>query len=356
MKATSSRKHAAGKSNTRSTNEAVTKEDVNVVAHQHNGHESIEISKERRRKESRSPGRGFDTRVIDKDLEEELYIKLLLARRSMHLPRNNWCQDWTQFIKNNHVLFGLCCHHPLHPLKLGHRVFILIGSIAFGLTATNSVYLWYAYNDEDMNQTLVQVSLGEVPLNLSVEDLQVTNGMLTLWTFGSMLHSIFDVSLWFITACICFLEGNACGRFSKLRSLGSYVTVAIVAIMVALSSFVIAGRAIYEARLAAARNGTELNEEQWTQVVRFESFSFLLGYGVESALTYFVFYPLIVTIGISGMLSPLFRIFPCIKFLGGRSEELLRQFEERKAMAEKRRKYQKQQDMLFEDESPEEML
>jgi hypothetical protein len=271
----------------------------------------------------------------DRRMEEENYVRKLLARRSMHLPDQSWCGDWIQFIRNNHPLFGLCLHHPLHPLQFGHRIFILIGSIAFGLTATNGVYLWYAYSNEDMNEILVQVSLGNNPL-VSQQDLKVTHGMVALWTWGCILHSMFDISLWFLTACICFLEGGPCGRFSWLRSIGSFITVAIVAMLVAISSFVVAGRAIYEARLQAAEEELVLNDEQWLEVLEFESFSFLLGFGVESILVYFAYYPLFVTIGFSGALSPLFRCFPCIKFLGGRPAEIKRQLEERKEMSLRR--------------------
>lgn len=277
-----------------------------------------------------SRGRSVKTRH-SKYTEEELYVKKLLARRSFHLPEHNWCQDWMQFIKNNHPLFGLCLYHPLHPLRLGHRIFIFIGSVAFGLTATNFVYLWYAYSDEDMNKILIEVSLGNTPV-ISREDLQVTHGMIALWTFGGILHSIFDVTLWFLTACICFLEGNTCGRFKRLRGIGSYATIAIVAIFVALSSFAVAGRAIYESRLHAAEQGVILDDAEWLEVVKFESFSFLLGYGVESLLVYCAYYPLLVTFGFSGALRPLFRCLPCVRFLGGRQNELLRQYEERKQM------------------------
>jgi len=295
-------------------------------------------SKSRDRNKSRSRDRSRDRSRVrtagtncSKYTEEDLYVKKLLARRSFHLPEHNWFQDWIQFIKNNHPLFGLCLYHPLHPLRLGHRIFIFIGSVAFGLTATNFVYLWYAYSNEDMNKILVEVSLGNTPV-ISREDLQITYGMVALWTFGGILHSLFDVTLWFMTACICFLEGNVCGRFKRLRGIGSYATIAIVAVFVAIASFAVAGRAIYESRLQAAAEGVILNEEEWLGVVKFESFSFLLGYGVESLLVYFAYYPLMVTIGFSGLLRPFFRCFPCIRFLGGRQNELKKQYEERKMM------------------------
>ena len=294
--------------------------------------------------------------VVTPDLQEELYIKRLLARRSFHLPHHGVFQDFIQFIKNNHTVVGLCCHDRLHPLRFGHRLFIFIGSLAFGLTATNSVYLWYAYSNEDMNQVLIQVSLGNSD-NATFQflnDLEITYGMVALWTMGSILHSMFDITLWFLTACICFLEGGACGKYSRLRSVGSYMTIAIVAVMVALSSFVIAGRAIYESRLSEAQmdiNNSSSNnitdilvseeeeqQQQWSlDGLEFQSFSFLLGFGVESLLAYFVYFPIIVTIGFSGMLEPFFRCMPCIKFLGGRKREVARQLQERLDMRERRR-------------------
>ena len=264
---------------------------------------------------------------------EEHYVKRLLARRAFHLPRHSWGQDWMQFMRNNHPVFGLCLHNPLHPLKVGHRMFIFIGSIAFGLTATNSVYLWYAYSNEDMDKILIAISLNNnTAIPIDEERLQITYGMVALWTFGGILHSLFDITMWFMTACICFLEGDTCGRFSALRSIGSYLTVAIVAVFVGMASFVVTMRAIYESRLEAIQEGIILNDTQWLSVIEFESFSFLLGFGVESLLVYCVYFPFFVTIGFSGVLQPLFRCFPCVRFLGGRPQEMIRQYEERKVM------------------------
>lgn len=269
------------------------------------------------------------TAVYSRDVDEELYIKRLLVERSFHLPRHNWCQDWMQYIANNHPLLGLFLHHPLHPLGFGHRIFIFIGSVSFGLAATNGVYLWYAYTNKDMNEVLLEISLGNRAANTDGRDLKITHGMIALWTFGSIVHAFFDIIMWFLSACVCFLEGGQCGKYSRLRSIGSYATIAIVGITVAFASFVVAARAIYEARLNAAKEDVVLDDKQWLEVIEFESFSFLLGYGVESLLVYFAYYPLMVTIAFSGCLQPCFRCLPFIRFLGGRPKEVERQLKER---------------------------
>lgn len=53
-----------------------------------------------------------------------------LAKRAYHLEEGNtWCQDWIQYQRNTHPVFGLCLYHPLHPVRLPQRVVVLVGSI-----------------------------------------------------------------------------------------------------------------------------------------------------------------------------------------------------------------------------------
>lgn len=66
--------------------------------------------------------------------QEELALKRKLvprlAKRAYHLEDGNtWCQDWVQYQKNTHPVFGLCMYHPLHPIRLPQRIIILVGSI-----------------------------------------------------------------------------------------------------------------------------------------------------------------------------------------------------------------------------------
>lgn len=162
-------------------------------------------------------------------------------------------------------------------------------------------------------------------------------------TFGSIF------TMWFLTACMCFLEGGRCVCFSQLWSVGSYFSIAIVAVVVAFASFVVTGRAIYDSRLEAPQEGIDLNEEQWTYLVELESFSFLFRYGAESLLVYFAYYPLLVTIRFSGLLQPLFCCMPFIRFLGGCHEEIERQYEERIEMQEKRNGTEKKRSNRYQD-------
>lgn len=62
---------------------------------------------------------------------EEVLIPLL-AQRSCHLPGNDWQQDWIQFMRNNHIVFGICLCHRLHPLEWWERIMALLGSVAVG--------------------------------------------------------------------------------------------------------------------------------------------------------------------------------------------------------------------------------
>eukprot|EP00553_Chaetoceros_curvisetus_P007779 CAMPEP_0204612750 /NCGR_PEP_ID=MMETSP0717-20131115/809_1 /ASSEMBLY_ACC=CAM_ASM_000666 /TAXON_ID=230516 /ORGANISM="Chaetoceros curvisetus" /LENGTH=206 /DNA_ID=CAMNT_0051624953 /DNA_START=12 /DNA_END=629 /DNA_ORIENTATION=+ len=134
----------------------------------------------------------------DEDLEEELYLVRLLSRKAMHLPHGSWCQDWINFMKNNHPVFGICFHHRLHPLKVQHRLYILLASISFGLTATNAVYLYNAFNNDEMSKVLLQISLrDDAALNINnIEALEVTYGVLFLWTVGGAMHAAFDIGMW----------------------------------------------------------------------------------------------------------------------------------------------------------------
>merc|ERR1719246_248190 len=40
--------------------------------------------------------------------DEKLLFTKLFSIRSAHLPGNNWCQDWIQWMQNNHPVLGLC--------------------------------------------------------------------------------------------------------------------------------------------------------------------------------------------------------------------------------------------------------
>lgn len=258
----------------------------------------------------------------DHDLEEanlDSKVQQLLANRACHLPGNNFCQDWSQFIRNNHPVLGILCHHRLHPIRLGQRIVNLIGSISFGLAATNVCFLLHIYYRKSMDEALFRISL-QSDSNVTsgdVKELEITYGAVTLWIFGGMLHSVFDISLWFLSACACFLPGGCCENQRRLHSIGSYCVVSVVAILVALTTSLIVLRATYEARLRSRVEENMDDESDWADLYSLQSYNFVLGYLIELVLAYCVHYPIIASIFFSGVLS-----CGCLPFLGGRPAEV----------------------------------
>jgi hypothetical protein len=247
----------------------------------------------------------FARAAIEKAERDDLIS--LLRRRSMHLPGNNWYQDWIQFIRNNHPLLGICLHHPLHPLRIEQRIYILIASVSFGLLASNLVYLFFVFSTEDFDDKVFRIYL-EVQGG-DYQPLEISQGMIFLLATNGILHALFDVSLWHISACTCF---QAREDFLGLQNIGSFVVVAISGTIAACSSFFIVCRALVSG--ADELNG---NEEQMKGFFRFEGYAFLLGYFAELCGVYFVCYPLLVTVMFSGILG-------CIPGLGGRPRDVVR--------------------------------
>lgn len=242
----------------------------------------------------------------DEDKKKE--IRRLLAARSPHLPGYSWCGDWIQFMRNNHPLLGIVCKYRDNPIGIGQRITLLVGSIAFGLAATNYIFLYYRFND-DKNGILINVYIGDKVYSLTYE-------MAVLWTLGSLLHSVVDLAVWHMMACACCMPGACCSIFGGAgRPLGNYLSIFICAIFVGLAIFAILLRANYE-----DGNGSDtLNELTDLNVDSIASFSFLVGYGFELASVYFLYFPIIATILFSGVLR---RCIPCF---GGRPKAIEKQ-------------------------------
>ena len=174
-----------------------------------------------------------------------------LRKRSYHLPGNNFYQDLCMYMKNNNLVFGLCCHHPLHPVTLRHRLVILMGSLAFGLSATNVVYLYYLYgrmDDVKSSDVAISFTLGlggsgegggeeegaTITSNYqwvnNTLTIDISHGMAMLWTVGAAAHSMFDYVVWHMVAC-AYTNRKCCQYF------GWSLAVSIVMLLVALTSF-----------------------------------------------------------------------------------------------------------------------
>ena len=307
-----------------------------------------------------------------KSIVEENEITNALANRAFHLPGYSYCADWCQYIVNNHMLFGMCCRHPKHPIGTRMRALNLLGSALFGLAITNVIWLGYIYYDEDPDSILFKISFKSAADNMNNmssnmtdafgnvteaisnnnnnnnpsfeiilpgtfkdehtaetigNTLKVTKGMLFLWTVGGASHAIYDSSIWYASACACCIAGNRCESLGFLRRMGSYCVGFMVVLIAAVASFAVVLRATllsHEEIDASILSSAGLVDDAISVgdgiVDDLGVFEFVIGYFVEFALAIFVYYPLFGTIMFSGALNWL----GCgrVSWLGGRPYEM----------------------------------
>ena len=220
--------------------------------------------------------------------------------------------------------------YPIEPAVVSfhlnrQRIVFLLGSISFGLIVTSFVTLYYAYLKKDVNSVLLCFKILQTSSSNTSSDtckFSITYGMVTLWTLGGVLHSAFDISLWFISACCCLLPGGMCQRFGRFRKIGSYFVLVLVACMVAMATFAVILRAKYEAKKKLLTQG--LNPAGTFVLNDPDSFSFVLAYLIEQALVWFVYYFILVSVLFSGILG-----CGCIPILGGRPYEMMIEWKEK---------------------------
>ena len=291
----------------------------------------------------------ISSRVI---LDQDTLIPLL-ARRSYHIPGNDWQADWRQWFGNNHILFGVCLHHPWHPVEWWERTLALTASVAFGLVATNCV-MYISYLDP--------MAMKVVLFSINNGSFDITQGMLVLWTVGGLCHSIFDMIVWTTMACACCHPGGRFGHYrmsQKCRDVGSYLLIPVIATLLALAIYLVLLRASYVGANndnnsssnddvdddGGARwnwfqggwnnmnddayNGTNSNEDpnyydqddyhvNINNIDGIDNFFFLQGYAVELLLAWCVYFPIIGTILFSGVLG----CNGALPILGGRPRDI----------------------------------
>ena len=161
-------------------------------------------------------------------------------------------------------------------------------------------------------------------------NVELEQSMIFLLTVGSFVHSVFDMSIWYLMACFCFRPGGACqgggggGCRDSCRNLGIYVAVLVVLAVVAGATAV-----------AVVRLNEDMQREPDTAAEAFadsqlldgsdgeagdgttNKFAFLVGYALELVVALFVFYFITSTVFFSGLLG-------CgrIPILGGRPYEI----------------------------------
>ncbi|KAL3809443.1 hypothetical protein ACHAXA_007785 [Cyclostephanos tholiformis] len=236
-------------------------------------------------------------------------LKRRLAARAYHFPGNTWWQDWMQYLSNTHTVLGLFFHHPLHPMKFQERLVILMGSIV-GMSISNFTYMYYIKNGYSMT---------EVVFTFVVVD--ITRMMITLWTLGSFVHTMFDLLLWHMKACtICRYKGKIDENLMRWgRVAGLFVVV--LATFAGVYAVLLRASIEYKGEGSTSEQAAESIRNNELYKIQFEdkrSFRFLLGYLVEFILALFVYYPIAVTILFSGVLGCGGRI----PILGGRPREM----------------------------------
>lgn len=310
----------------------------------------------------------ISSRIVD---SEDATIVQYLALGAYHLPGYTWKQDWWQFMLNNHPVFGICCHHALHPIKSCTRVVALVGSLVVGLAITNFFYLFYLWNPQ-FNQPLVQVAVVSDDDNVVVEpNTTLTTGMLLLWTLGGSIHATYNLLQWKIAACACCRPGGMCETKACCPSLGKHLLRVLVAVIVAMAVLIILLRVAItnsENDLADQQELANLNDtsnsttadDGGSSGIHFldddgiqhievhhdvSEFEFLVGYLVENVLALFVYYPIGGTILFSGILGCGGKVPLWSSMFGGRPYEI---------RAEERRLARKQQRTGGETSSDEE--
>jgi hypothetical protein len=249
------------------------------------------------------------TRTASQKEEESSSALLiqLLALQVYHLPNNSWCQDWYQYMANNHLIFGICLHHKLHPLKTCTRVVVLIGSSLFGLLLTNVFYMLFLYH-ENLNQTVATLLLS------NGDEWTLTTGMLLLWTVGGGVHATYNLTIWHIAACAFCRPGGCCERAGCCPWFGKRIIRIFVLVMTAFTVLVVFSRVAIQR--SAEIEGDDDDIMALDHLNKHE-FNFLLGYSVEIFLTMFLYYPIGGIVLFSGMLG-------CgrLPLLGGRPREV----------------------------------
>lgn len=258
--------------------------------------------------------------------EEELALKRKLvprlAKRAYHLyDDSGWCQDWAQYQKNTHPVFGLCCYHRLHPIRLPQRVIILVGSIAFGFAITNIVYLGFLSHENAgaaVNQAYQYAGdLAEIQQRYT--SVELDQAMVFLLTVGSFLHSAFDTCIWYLMACFCCRPGGPCqgdadGKRCRRACQTFGIHFAVLVVMVA----VVAATTVAVVRLSKDQSDWEEEQSSSSTLAQEiaadeleldgngttnKSLIFAVGYLLELTFALFVFYPLTSTVFFSGILG-----------------------------------------------------
>jgi hypothetical protein len=254
----------------------------------------------------------------------------ILASRSYHIPGNTWRQDWIHYFANNHPVLGLCFHHKLHPVGKCKRIIVLIGSIACGLVISNLLYLYFLSTDQGVSGEFIsvdfRVNATVASQSVGISNLSFTNYQITLWTVGTFIHTMFDLSVWYLAACGCCQPGGSLESWGPhLRWMGSYITLLAVTLTAATATLVVVVRATLNDHPEAVNKDHEIQSGGlFDDAVQFGetsgpgAYQFLVSWCIEVLISWFIYNFAIGTVFFSGVLG-------CYRLplLGGRPREVM---------------------------------
>jgi hypothetical protein len=277
---------------------------------------------------------NYEARVSGISREDREDLIPALALRSYHLPGYSYSADWRQYFGNNHPVFGICCHHRLHPLSIRMRLVNLIGSIVFGLAVTNILWIWFIIGEFDQDEAVLTIGVNgmlrtenttgtdmqQAPTTTNDVYFSISQGRLLLWTVGGGLHALFDNTIYYFSVCICCLPGQSFEQLQSYQRYSHYFVVLTVVLITAAATLVVVLRAELESSSPDDDDqvvDVDLRQVHLGHAQNAAAYSFLTSYGTELALALFLYYPLVGTIFFSGVLG-------CgrLPILGGRPYEV----------------------------------
>eukprot|EP00339_Tiarina_fusa_P027685 CAMPEP_0117023380 /NCGR_PEP_ID=MMETSP0472-20121206/17458_1 /TAXON_ID=693140 ORGANISM="Tiarina fusus, Strain LIS" /NCGR_SAMPLE_ID=MMETSP0472 /ASSEMBLY_ACC=CAM_ASM_000603 /LENGTH=330 /DNA_ID=CAMNT_0004729487 /DNA_START=30 /DNA_END=1022 /DNA_ORIENTATION=- len=208
-----------------------------------------------------------------------------LMQRSFHLPQNNRRQDWTQYMANTHPFWALACGDK-RGLGFVHRLIVFGTSLMIGFTAVNAAVWWEAQQGTAMPDY-------NIPYILEGDSNTISLAMLSLWTWMAFVHAVHDCVAWY--GCLFSSAGVADGNGRLL-------------VYCSLWFMVWAGAGT---TFAALLYGMSDDGE-------YDYMSILTYTGIELAVSWIVWYPLVATTLFSGILGCNGRV----PILGGRRRDL----------------------------------
>ena len=96
------------------------------------------------------------------------------------------------------------------------------------------------FDDSLLKFTIVDKNItGNADLDQQITQVNVTSGMIALWTVGSALNALYDNLIWTFAACVWCLPGGRWEHLEKYRKYTPYLIMFLVVGTAAVASLVV---------------------------------------------------------------------------------------------------------------------